>query len=170
MRNAALLGGLIAFLVLLAFLKDIRASLIVALAIPVSILATFVLMFTRGISLNIMSLGGLAMGVGMLVDNASSGAGVDFLTNRKVIPTAPPGRARLKGPEKSRVAVIASTLTSVVVFVPIIFVPGIAGEVFRDLALTVSFSLLSSLFCALSLIPMLAGLTPGARVATEPVL
>ena len=165
-RNSALLGGFIAFVVLFLFLKDVRAALIVAASVPFAIVATFVLMFLRDISLNIMSLGGLALGVGMLVDNSivvleSIYQQKENHPERSAVEHAITGARNVFG------SVMASTLTSIIVFVPIIFVSGVAGAVFRDLAFTVSFSLASSLFCALSLIPMLAAVEPrsGSRAA-----
>ena len=156
-RNSALMGGMIAFMVLFSFLKDLRASLIIVVTIPIAILSTFVLMFVMGISLNIMSLGGLALGVGMLVDNSIVVLESVFLEQEEN-PQKSFASAAADGARKVAGSVFASTLTSIVVFFPIIFVPGIAGKVFKDLALTVSFSLMSSLVCSLTLIPMLASL------------
>lgn len=156
-RNAALMGGLIAFFVLFSFLKDLRASLIIVITIPIAILSTFVLMFIVGISLNIMSLGGLALGVGMLVDNSIVVLESIFL-EKEDNPQKSYQSAAVSGAKTVAGSVMASTLTSIVVFFPIIFVPGIAGKVFKDLALTVSFSLASSLVCSLTLIPMLSSL------------
>ncbi|MCR9145506.1 MAG: efflux RND transporter permease subunit [bacterium] len=158
-RNSALLGGFIAFFVLFLFLKDVRAALIIAASVPFAIIATFVLMFLRDISLNIMSLGGLALGVGMLVDN-SIVVLESIYQQKERFPDRPMSANAINGARNVFASVTASTLTSVIVFVPIIFVSGVAGAVFRDLAFTVSFSLASSLFCALSLIPMLAAVEP----------
>jgi hydrophobic/amphiphilic exporter-1 (mainly G- bacteria), HAE1 family len=152
-RNAALLGGLFAILVLYAFLRDARATLVIGVAIPVSVIGTFLLMYAADVSLNIMSLGGIALAVGMLVDN-----GIVVLENivRKkeqglgVLDAARRGAGEVAG------AVTAATLTTVAVFFPMVFVTGIAGQLFRDQALTVTFALLFSLAVALTLIPMLA--------------
>ncbi|HEX2100330.1 MAG TPA: efflux RND transporter permease subunit [Candidatus Synoicihabitans sp.] len=152
-KNNALTGALIAVFVLYLFLRKFSHTVIIGLTIPISIVATFAPMFMAGVSLNIISLGGLALGVGMLVDNAivvlesifrCREEGDDF------------GTAVVRGTSEVSMAVIASTLTTVAVFFPIVFVEGVAGQVFGDMALTVVFSLLASLVAALFLIPMLA--------------
>ncbi len=164
-KDAALMGGLIAFLVLFAFLKDLRASLIIVITIPITILSTFILMYMMDLSLNIMSLGGLALGVGMMVDNSIVVLDSVFLEKEEK-PQKSFQQAAIDGTTIVQGSVFASTLTSIVVFVPIIFVPGIAGQVFKDLALTVSFSQFSSLICGLTLIPMLTSLeiTPSSML------
>ncbi len=157
-RLAAILGGLIAILVLYGFLRDSRATTIVGIAIPVSVIGTFLLMYTNDISLNIMSLGGIALAVGMLVDNS-----IVVLENivRKreqgegIVEAAQNGTAEVGS------AVVAATLTTIAVFFPMVFISGVAGQLFRDQALTVTFALIFSLIVALTLIPMLASL--GAR-------
>ncbi len=157
-RAAAVLGGIIAILVLYGFLRDARATTIVGIAIPVSVIGTFLLMYTNNVSLNIMSLGGIALAVGMLVDNS-----IVVLENivRKreqgegIIDAAQNGTAEVAS------AVVAATLTTIAVFLPMVFISGIAGQLFRDQALTVTFALVFSLIVALTLIPMLASL--GAR-------
>jgi HAE1 family hydrophobic/amphiphilic exporter-1 len=151
----ALLGGAIAVLVLLLFLKDLRATLVIAAAIPISIVATFFLMYQTGTSLNIMSLGGLALGVGMLVDCAI--VVLEAIVARREAGADALAAARAGASEVGR-AVVASTLTTVAVFVPVVFLEGIAAQLFRDQALTVSFSLLASLAVSLTLIPMLTAL------------
>ncbi|HUG52837.1 MAG TPA: efflux RND transporter permease subunit [Vicinamibacteria bacterium] len=149
----ALLGGLLAMIVLYLFLKDVFSTLIVGISIPVSIVATFFLMYRMGVSLNIMSLGGLALGVGMLVDNA-------IVVLEAIFSRRERGEGALeaasKGASEVGMAVVASTLTTVAVFLPVVFVEGFAAQLFRDQALTVSFSLLASLAVALTLIPMIA--------------
>ncbi len=152
-RSNALMGGLLAVLVLLLFLRDIRTTIIISIAIPVSIVATFNLMFFSGLTLNLMTLGGLALGVGMLVDNA-----IVVLENifRKRQEGCDADTAAREGSREVSGAIIAATLTTVVVFVPIIYVQGVAGLIFKEQALTVSYSLLASLIVALLLIPMLA--------------
>ncbi len=160
-RNNALLGGLLAILILFVFLRDFRSTAIIGLAIPISIITTFVLMYSQGVSLNIMSLGGLALGVGMLVDNSI--VVLESIHRRR---TEPKGGERseredavVRGAGQVAGAVLASTLTTVAVFVPIVFVvQGIAGQIFRDQALTVTFSLLVSLAVALTFTPMLSAL------------
>jgi hydrophobic/amphiphilic exporter-1 (mainly G- bacteria), HAE1 family len=152
-RNTALLGGLFAVLVLFLFLREGKATIIVALSIPISILITFAPLKLAGVSLNIMSLGGLALGVGMLVDNSIV---VLESIHRCREEGDPLYRATLRGTSEVGSAVIASTLTSIAVFFPMVFVEGVAGQMFGDLGLTVVFSLLASLAVALFFIPMLA--------------
>jgi HAE1 family hydrophobic/amphiphilic exporter-1 len=157
-RDAAILGGVLAILVLYLFLRDARATLITGVAIPVSVIGTFVLMYSFDLSLNIMSLGGIALAVGMLVDNA-----VVVLEN--IVRHREEGRSRVDaarlGTSEVGTAITAATLTSVAVFFPMVFISGIAGQLFRDQALTVSFALLFSLVVAMTLVPMLAaGKTP----------
>jgi HAE1 family hydrophobic/amphiphilic exporter-1 len=155
-RDTAVVGGLLAVLVLFLFLRDLRSTLIVGLSIPVSVLVTFAPLSLAGVSLNIMSLGGLALGVGMLVDNSivvlesihrCREEGDDLLT------------ATLRGTHEVGAAVTSSTLTTVAVFFPMVFVEGVAGQMFGDLGLAVVFSLLASLAVAMFLIPMLASRT-----------
>lgn len=153
--NNAIVGGIIAIMVLLLFLKDVRSTLIIGVSIPLSIIATFFLMYQFGISLNIMSLGGLALGVGMLVDNAI--VVLEAIYKRKEAGMNALDASRLGASEVGR-AVIASTLTTVAVFVPVVFLEGVAAQLFLDQALTVSFSLLASLAVSLTLIPMMAAL------------
>jgi len=161
-REAALIGGLLAILVLYLFLRDARATFITGLAIPVSVIGTFVLMYMFDLSLNIMSLGGIALAVGMLVDNA-----VVVLEN--IVRHREEGRSRVEaarlGTSEVGTAITAATLTSVAVFFPMVFITGIAGQLFRDQALTVSFSLLFSLIVAMTLVPMLAAGKPELPVA-----
>jgi hydrophobic/amphiphilic exporter-1 (mainly G- bacteria), HAE1 family len=152
-RNAALLGGLFAILVLYAFLRDARATYVIGIAIPVSVIGTFLLMYAADVSLNIMSLGGIALAVGMLVDNS-------IVVLENIVRNKEQGRsimdAARRGASEVAGAVTAATLTTVAVFFPMVFVTGIAGQLFRDQALTVTFALLFSLIVALTLIPMLA--------------
>ncbi len=164
----ALVGGLIAILVLLLFLKDLRSTLIIGLSIPLSIIATFFLMYRTGTSLNIMSLGGLALGVGMLVDNAI--VVLEAIHRRREAGEEAFAAARQGASEVGR-AVAASTLTTVAVFLPVVFLEGVAAQLFRDQALTVSFSLIASLAVSLTVIPMLAALAGGesGRVAVPPL-
>ena len=157
-RLAAILGGLIAILVLYGFLRDSRATTIVGIAIPVSVIGTFLLMYTNGISLNIMSLGGIALAVGMLVDNS-------IVVLENIVRKREQGEdivtAAQNGTTEVGSAVVAATLTTIAVFFPMVFISGITGQLFRDQALTVTFALVFSLIVALTLIPMLASL--GAR-------
>lgn len=150
---AALGGGMLALVVLLFFLNSLPATLVVATAIPVSITACFGLMFFAGFSLNIMSLGGLALGIGMLLDNAIVVLeNISHRLERKV----PPFQAALEGAQEVAAAVLAGTLTTVVVFLPLLFVGGMSGMLFREFALVVAFSLFCSLGVALTVIPMLS--------------
>jgi len=156
-RNNALWGGLLAILVLYVFLRDFRSTLIIGVSIPISIVATFVLMYSRGVSLNVMSLGGLALGVGMLVDNSIVVLEAIHRRREKGAAAAEedPAESTVQGASEVGSAVIASTLTTVAVFVPIVFVVvGVAGQIFRDQALTVTFALFVSLVVALTFTPM----------------
>lgn len=154
-RNNALFGGLLAVVVLFVFLRNFRSTLIIGLSIPVSIVATFILMLTQGVSLNIMSLGGLALGVGMLVDNSIVVLEAIHRREQKAPAGQAPGEAAALGAGEVAGAVTSSTLTTLAVFVPIVFVVvGVAGQIFRDQALTVTFSLLVSLVVALTFTPM----------------
>lgn len=149
----AWMGGLIAIGVLLLFLKDLRSTMIIAVTIPVSIVATFFLMYQTGTTLNVMSLGGLALGVGMLVDGAI--VVLEAIHKRREKGESGVEAAR-NGASEVGMAVIASVLTTVVVFVPVVFVEGMAAQLFRDQAVTVSISLLASLVISLTLIPLMA--------------
>ncbi len=169
-RNAALIGGLLAVLVLMLFLKNVRSTLIIATSIPLSVIATFIAMYRMDISLNIMSLGGLTLGIGMLVDNSI--VVLESIHRRKQQGLSLYAAA-VTGTSEVGPAVVASTLTTVAVFLPIVFVEGIAGQLFKDQALTVTFSLLASLAVAVTLIPMLsalgAPLPPPGRAREEAV-
>ncbi len=153
--NAALIGGLLATLILLIFLRDLRSTLIIATAIPLSIVATFMLMYRWEITLNVMSLGGLTLGIGMLVDNAIVVLESIFRRRQEGAPLA---KAAVEGATSVGPAIVASTLTTVAVFLPIVFVEGIAGQLFKDQAFTVTMSLLASLVVAVTMIPMLGAL------------
>jgi HAE1 family hydrophobic/amphiphilic exporter-1 len=153
--NAGLIGGVLAIFILYFFLRDVRSTLIIGLSIPVSVIATFNLMYGFDLTLNIMSLGGLALGIGLLVDNSI--VVLENIARHREMGKSVLESAR-EGAGEVGMAVIASTLTTVAVFLPLVFVQGIAGQLFRDQALTVTFSLLASLIVALTLIPMLASL------------
>ena len=170
-RDTAISGGLLAIIILFLFLRDLKSTLIVAISIPISVLVTFAPLNMAGVSLNIMSLGGLALGIGMLVDNSivvlesihrCKEEGDDYVT------------ATVRGTSEVGSAVISSTLTTVAVFFPMVFVEGIAGQMFGDLGLTVVFSLLASLAVALFLIPMLASRSwiggPGLSTGEPPAV
>jgi hydrophobic/amphiphilic exporter-1 (mainly G- bacteria), HAE1 family len=151
--SSALYGGSFAVIVLLFFLRSIASTAIISVAIPISIIAAFVLMYFSGFTLNIMTLGGLALGIGMLVDNA-----IVVLENiyRLREGGLQAEKAAVDGCHEVTGAVIASTLTTIVVFLPLIFIEGMAGIMFKQLALVVGFALLCSLAVALTVIPMLA--------------
>jgi len=162
--SAALGGGLLAIIVLYGFLRDARATLIIGLAIPVSVIGTFLLMYSSDVTLNIMSMGGIALAVGMLVDNS-----IVVLENivRKKEAGASVLEAARSGTSEVAMAVTASTLTTIAVFFPMVFISGIAGQLFRDQALTVSFALAFSLVVALTLIPMLASVGAEHRFSDQ---
>lgn len=151
--QSAILGAILAVLVLFLFLRNIRTTLIIGTAIPVSIIATFTLIYFNGITLNLMTLGGLALGIGMLVDNA-------IVVLENIYRFRQEGysktEAAIKGAKEVGMAVTASTLTTVAVFLPIVFVEGVTSTLFKELALTVTMSLLVSLAVSLTLIPMLS--------------
>ncbi|HLT40505.1 MAG TPA: efflux RND transporter permease subunit, partial [Enhygromyxa sp.] len=149
-----LIGGALAILVLLFFLRDLRSTLVIGVAIPISLVVSFVPLTTLGVSLNLMSLGGLALGVGMLVDNSI----VTLEAIARIRETQPGVSARdsaVRGTVEIAGSVVASTLTTVAVFFPMAFVEGVAGQLVRDLAYAVSFSILSSMVVSLTLVPVL---------------
>jgi HAE1 family hydrophobic/amphiphilic exporter-1 len=158
LRNTAILGGMLAIMVLFLFLRDFRSTLIIGLSIPVSVICVFVPLSMLGITLNMMSLGGLALGIGMLVDNA-----IVVLENihRYREEGHGPQEAAVLGVSDVAGAVTASTLTTVAVFFPISFVLGVAGELFGDLSVAVIAALSASLLVALFLVPTLAALDWG---------
>ena len=151
-EETALLGALMAVFILYIFLRRIKVTAIISFVIPISVIATFNLMYFNGLTLNIMTLGGLALGAGMLVDNAIVVVENIFRnmeTGMTVREAAINGTAEVGG------AIVASTLTTIVVFLPIVYLHGASGELFKDQAWTVAFSLLASLFVAILVIPML---------------
>ncbi len=153
-RENAIYGTIFATVVLLLFFRNIASTVIIALAIPVSVIATFNLINFAGLSLNMLSLGGLALGVGMLVDNS-----VVVLENifRYLQLGSSPREAASKGTSQIAVAVTVSTLTTLAVFLPIVWIQGISKEIFTDFSLTVAFSLASSLLVAFTVMPTFAG-------------
>jgi len=163
--TSALYGALIAVGVLLFFLRSLASTLVIAVSIPFSIIATFVLMYSSGFTLNIMSLGGLAMGVGMMVDNSIVVLENGFRLRQAGRPAA---EAAVEGAGEVTAAVTASTLTTLVVFLPLIFIRGVSGVMYKQLALVVSFSLICSLVSSLTLVPMMsARLLARAGTASE---
>ena len=153
-KDSALMGIILAVIILYLFLRRINMTLIVSLSIPISIIATFNLMYFNGLSINIMTLGGLALGAGMLVDNAI--VVMENIFRNMEENNLPPAEAAVRGTSEVAGAITASTLTTIVVFLPIVYLQGAAGELFKEQAWTVSFSLLSSLFVSILFIPMLA--------------
>ena len=151
--RAALYGGLLAILILLFFLRSFRSTIVIATAIPISIIATFALIYFGGFTLNIMTLGGLALGIGMLVDNS-----IVVLENiyRLQESGREPIKAAIDGTGEVTSAIIASTLTTLAVFLPLIFIRGMTGIMFKQLSYVIAFSLLCSLVVALTLVPMLS--------------
>ena len=152
-RNAAVLGGLLAVVVLLFFLRSGRSTFVIATAIPISIVATFALVYFTGYTLNIMTFGGLALGVGMLVDNA-----IVVLENifRKREQGESAETSAVVGTQEVSLAITASTLTTMAVFLPIVFMEGVSGVMYKQLAVVVAFALFASLAVALTLIPVLS--------------
>ena len=167
-RNDAVIGGVLAIIIIFFFLNDVRSTMIIALSLPISLIATFFFMGQAGVSLNVMSLGGLALATGMVVDDS-------IVVLENIARMREHGmsifEAAVRGAREVSMAVIASTLTTVAVFFPLVFVQGVAGQLFRDEALTVTFAMLISLVVAMTLIPMLAsrtGKSPLAYKEEEP--
>jgi multidrug efflux pump subunit AcrB len=146
-------GGILAILILLIFLRDLRPTLIVGFAIPVSLVTAFVMMYFSSITLNVISMGGLALGVGMLVDNS-------IVVIENIYRMRHEGKsakeAAVEGARQVSGAITASTLTTVSVFVPILFTQGMTRQIFSDMGLTITYSLVASLIIALTLVPMMA--------------
>lgn len=146
-------GGILAMIVLFFFLKSFKSPLVIGIAIPYSVIVTFVLMFFSNFTLNILTLGGLALGIGMLVDNS-----IVVIENiyRHLSMGKDKKEAAAAGAKEVGSAITASTLTTIAVFLPVVFISGIVGELFTEFALTISFSLFASLIVALTVVPMLA--------------
>ena len=151
--SMAMYGGILAIIVLLFFLRNIRSTVVIATAIPISIIATFALIYFGGFTLNIMTIGGLALGIGMLVDNS-----IVVLENIYRLRETGQSReqAAIEGSAEVTAAIVASTLTTLAVFLPLVFVRGMSGVMFKQLSLVVSFSLLCSLAVAVTIVPMLS--------------
>ncbi|MFH0763908.1 MAG: efflux RND transporter permease subunit [Candidatus Omnitrophota bacterium] len=165
-RDAAWQGGVLVFLVLYCFLRNVWSALIVTLTIPISVMATFALMFFSGISINMMSLGGIAFGIGSLVDCA-----IVVVENifRHMQLGEDRKKAAITGANEVFIAITGSILTTIVVFLPLIFVIGIIGQISKDFALTVTFSLVASLAVSLTIVPLLAsrGINMGKGVISK---
>jgi HAE1 family hydrophobic/amphiphilic exporter-1 len=160
--QSALLGGLLAIAILFLFLRNIPTTLIIGVSIPLSIIITIIAMYFANLTLNMLSLGGLALGIGMLVDNSI--VIIENIFRYRESGVKPVEAARHGALEMSN-AIMASTLTTVAVFLPLVlFIRGLARELFRDLAFTVTFSLLASLMVALTVVPMLSSRIRAVRV------
>jgi HAE1 family hydrophobic/amphiphilic exporter-1 len=158
-RNEALMGGLLAILIIFFFLRDGWSTFVIGLTLPVSVISTFFLMEQAGLSLNIMTLGGLALATGMVVDDS-------IVILESIAKARERGlgviEAAVEGASEVRLAVVASTLTNIAVFLPMVFVEGVAGQLFGEQALTVAIAILVSMVVSMTLIPMLASLKSAA--------
>jgi HAE1 family hydrophobic/amphiphilic exporter-1 len=152
-QNNLLLGAVLAIIILFVFLKDLKPTLIIGLAIPISLLAAFTMIYFFGITLNVISMGGLALGIGMLVDNAIVVIENIFRLRKEGYSVK---EASIEGAGQVAGAITASTLTTVAVFLPIIFTGGLTAEIFQEMALTVTASLVASLLIALTLVPAMS--------------
>ena len=162
-------GGALAILILLIFLMDYRPTIIIAFSIPLSVVAAFVCMYFTGITLNVLSLSGLALGVGMLVDNSIVAIeNIYRLRNEEHLPIL---TACIQGVSQISGALFASTLTTICVFLPVVFVTGMAHDLFSDIGLTITYSLLASLIVAMTLVPSMAAalLKRQKKVRKQPV-
>jgi hydrophobic/amphiphilic exporter-1 (mainly G- bacteria), HAE1 family len=147
-------GGGLAILVLLFFLRNVRITAVIGAAIPISIIATFAMLYFGGFTINLMTLGGLALGVGMMVD--SSIVVLENIFRKRDSEGLDPKLAAPDGAQEVASAIVASTITTLVIFLPVVFIKGVAGLLFRDLAFVIVFSLICSLLVSLSLVPMLS--------------
>lgn len=153
--NAAIVGGILAFFILIFFLHEVKPAVIIVLSIPFSVITTFVFMYLFGVSVNMMSLGGMAIGIGMLVD--CSIVVLDNINRYKSMGYSTQESCTL-GTSTVQTSIISSTLTTIVVFLPLIFVKGILGTLFKEMAFTITFSLIAAVVIAMLLVPMLASL------------
>ncbi len=163
LKKSVIYGSLLAFFVLLLFLQNLRDPLLVSVVIPISVISTFVLMFFARVNINIMSLGGLALGVGMFVDNSI--VVIESIYRKRE--SADIFLASIDGTEEVASPITASTLTTIIIFLPVLYIYGVTGKLFRDQALTVSFSLISSLFVSITLLPSLYNLFSGKGFQRE---
>jgi HAE1 family hydrophobic/amphiphilic exporter-1 len=166
--RSVLYGGGLAVAVLLLFLRNVRSTVVIALSIPISVVATFALIYFGGFTLNLMTLGGLALGVGMMVE--SSVVVLENIFRRRDEDQEEPATAAVEGTREVATAIVASTITTLVIFLPLVFVRGVSGILFTELAYVIIFSLVCSLLVALSLVPVLASQllrSPGARQARQ---
>lgn len=153
--SSALYGGILAIIILLIFLANITSTIIIGIAIPVSIIATFALMYYFGFTLNIMSLGGVALGIGMLVDNSIVVLENIFRYREKGLSKI---NASITGTSEVAMPILASTATTIAIFLPLMFVEGMSGIMFKQLAIIVSFSLVCSMLISLTIVPMMSSL------------
>ncbi len=151
--NNILFGGLLAILILILFLKDLRPTLVVACSIPISLVTAVVCMYFSGVTLNVISLSGLALGIGMLVDNSIVVIENIYRMRGEGLPVK---EAAIEGSREVAGAIMASTLTTICVFLPIVFTEGITRQLFVDMGLTIAYSLLASLFIALTVVPAMS--------------
>jgi HAE1 family hydrophobic/amphiphilic exporter-1 len=152
--RSVLYGGGLAIFILLFFLRNIRSTLVISLSIPISIVITFAMIYFGGFTINLMTLGGLALGVGMMVD--SSIVVLENIFRRRTEKGEMPATAAVEGAREVGPAIVASTITTLVIFLPFVFVRGVSGILFKELAYVIIFALLCALAVALSLVPMLA--------------
>jgi HAE1 family hydrophobic/amphiphilic exporter-1 len=165
--QSVLYGGALAILVLAFFLRNIRSTIVIGLSIPISLIATFALVFASGLTINLMTLGGLALGVGMMVDNSI--VVLENIFRRRDEEGEDPRTASVNGAREVTAAIIASTITTLVIFLPLIFVRGVSGILFNDLAFVIVFSLVCSLVVSLTLVPMLAAKLLRPRLKADKV-
>ena len=163
--NSVLYGAGFAVVILLLFLRNLKSTLVISLAIPISITATFALIFFGGFTLNLMTLGGLALGVGMMVD--SSIVVLENIYRKKTENRENRWEAAVSGTSEVSQAIIASTITTLVIFLPMIFLRGVSGILFKEMAYVIIFSLVCALLVALSLVPMLASKLITSQGATQ---
>lgn len=164
--RSMLLGALLAVAVLLVFLRSLRATAVVATAIPVAVITTFGLVYFGGFTLNLMTIGGLALGVGLMVDSAI--VVLENMVRRRESEGLAPEEAAVRGTGEVATPVVAGTLTTLAIFLPMLFAEELAGQLFRELAWVVAFALLAALLAALTLVPMLGGRLLGAEEHPAP--
>lgn len=153
LSNTAIISFILAFIVIYIFLRNIRGSIIMGISIPLSVIVTFAVLFASNLTLNIISMAGLALAIGMLVDNSI--VVLENIYRHREMGSSQFNSAD-KGASEVSLAIIASTLTTIAVFIPVLFVPNITGQLFKDLVLTITFSLIVSLIVALTIVPLLS--------------
>lgn len=164
--RSVMYGGGLAILILLLFLRNLRSTIVISLAIPISIIAAFALIYFGGFTLNLMTLGGLALGVGMMVD--SSIVVIENIFRHRDENNESPAAASVEGAREVGSAIVASTITTLVIFLPLVFVRGVSGILFTEMAYVIIFSLVCALLVALSLVPMLASRLIPSRDTDQP--